>query len=114
MYSVGTCIYMYTCPFLCAFCYHAGKSTVAALLERFYDPQVGEICIDGHSLCSLDPSWVRGTVIGYINQEPILFATTILENIRYGNQSASDEQVQCIHTYAHSTVYVPPEHALHK
>ena len=70
-----------------------GKSTVAALLERFYDPQEGEVSIDGHSLLSLDPSWVRGKVIGYINQEPILFATTILENIRYGNQNATDEQV---------------------
>ena len=71
-----------------------GKSTVAALLERFYDPQEGEVSIDGHNLRSLDPSWVRANVIGYINQEPMLFATTIIENIRYGNQNATDEQVQ--------------------
>lgn len=79
---------------LCTFPFSPGKSTVAALLERFYDPQEGEVSIDGYNLRSLDPCWVRGKVIGYINQEPVLFATTILENIRYGNQNATDEQVK--------------------
>lgn len=50
------------------------------------------------SLCrdlrTLDPTWVRSNVIGYINQEPILFATSIIENIRYGRLSATDEEVQ--------------------
>ena len=78
---------------LCTFTLSPGKSTVAALLERFYDPQEGEVSIDGYNLRSLDPSWVREKVIGYINQEPVLFATTILENIRYGNQNATDQQV---------------------
>ncbi|XP_041379810.1 LOW QUALITY PROTEIN: mitochondrial potassium channel ATP-binding subunit-like [Gigantopelta aegis] len=71
----------------------AGKSTVAALLERFYDPDIGSIYIDGCDLCTLDPCWIRGSVIGYINQEPVLFATSIMENIRYGRPSASDEEV---------------------
>lgn len=44
-------------------------------------------------LRSLDPHWVRGTLIGFINQEPILFATSVMENIRYGKPSATDEQV---------------------
>ena len=44
-------------------------------------------------LCTLDPCWIRGSVIGYINQEPVLFATSIMENIRYGRPSASDEEV---------------------
>ena len=48
------------------------------------------LCSD---LCTLDPSWVRGSVIGYINQEPVLFATSIMENIRYGRPSASDKEV---------------------
>jgi ATP-binding cassette, subfamily B (MDR/TAP), member 8 len=70
-----------------------GKSTVAALLERFYDVQGGQITVDGQDIRSLDPSWLRGRAIGFINQEPILFATSILENIRYGKPSATDQEV---------------------
>lgn len=66
---------------------------MASLLERFYEPTEGKICLDGHALSSLDPSWLRGEVIGYINQEPVLFSGTIAENIRYGNPTASDDQV---------------------
>ena len=70
---------------------------MAALLERFYDPQDGGVYLDGHDLLSLDPSWVRGCVLGYINQEPVLFATSILENIRYGNPSSTDDEVmECL------------------
>lgn len=71
----------------------SGKSTVTNLLERFYDVDAGCIRIDGHDLRSLDPTWLRGRVIGFINQEPALFATTVLENIRYGRPSASDTEV---------------------
>lgn len=45
-----------------------GKSTVASLLERFYDPIGGVIMLDGLDIRTLDPSWLRGQVIGYINQ----------------------------------------------
>ena len=45
-----------------------GKSTIAALIERFYDVQGGEVIIDGLNIKELDPSWVRGELIGYINQ----------------------------------------------
>lgn len=45
-----------------------GKSTVAALLERFYDIDEGKISIDGVSLKELDPTWLRGKAIGFINQ----------------------------------------------
>ena len=71
----------------------AGKSTVAALLERFYEPQGGRIYLDHTPLDRLDPSWLREEIIGFINQEPVLFASSILENIRYGRPSASDEEV---------------------
>ena len=71
----------------------AGKSTVAALLERFYEPTGGKIYLDDSPLDELDPSWLRGRVLGFINQEPVLFATTIMENIRYGRPSASDQEV---------------------
>ncbi|XP_063142299.1 mitochondrial potassium channel ATP-binding subunit isoform X3 [Rattus norvegicus] len=70
-----------------------GKTTVASLLERFYDPTAGVVTLDGHDLRTLDPSWLRGQVIGFISQEPVLFATTIMENIRFGKLDASDEEV---------------------
>ncbi|KAL2097815.1 hypothetical protein ACEWY4_007022 [Coilia grayii] len=70
-----------------------GKSTVAALLERFYDPASGVIMLDGLDIKTLDPSWLRGKVIGFINQEPVLFGTSVMENIRFGKPEASDAEV---------------------
>ncbi|XP_055990780.1 mitochondrial potassium channel ATP-binding subunit [Sorex fumeus] len=70
-----------------------GKSTVAALLERFYDPTAGRVMLDGWDLRVLDPSWLRGQAIGFISQEPVLFGTTIMENIRFGKPDATDEEV---------------------
>ncbi|MDP6932483.1 MAG: ABC transporter transmembrane domain-containing protein [Myxococcota bacterium] len=70
-----------------------GKSTVAALMSRLYDPQVGRICLDGVPLTELDADWLRAQV-GVVSQEPILFATTIEENIRYGLPGAPDEEVE--------------------
>ncbi|XP_054975517.1 mitochondrial potassium channel ATP-binding subunit [Sorex araneus] len=70
-----------------------GKSTVAALLERFYDPTAGRVTLDGWDLRVLDPSWLRGQAIGFISQEPVLFGTTIMENIRFGKPEATDEEV---------------------
>lgn len=70
-----------------------GKTTVASLLERFYDPTAGVVTLDGWDLRTLDPSWLRGQVIGFISQEPVLFGTTIMENIRFGKLGASDEEV---------------------
>ncbi|CAO2603613.1 Mitochondrial potassium channel ATP-binding subunit [Lemmus lemmus] len=70
-----------------------GKTTVASLLERFYDPTAGMVTLDGHDLRTLDPFWLRGQVIGFISQEPVLFGTTIMENIRFGKVDASDEEV---------------------
>eukprot|EP00079_Xenopus_tropicalis_P036549 XP_017950320.1 PREDICTED: ATP-binding cassette sub-family B member 8, mitochondrial-like [Xenopus tropicalis] len=70
-----------------------GKSTVAALLERFYDPTEGAVQLDGVDIRILDPSWLRGEVIGFINQEPVLFGTTIIENIRFGRPDATDAEV---------------------
>ncbi|CAG9764190.1 unnamed protein product [Ceutorhynchus assimilis] len=71
-----------------------GKSTIVALLERFYDVDSGTVTIDGHNLKTLDPTWLRRKVLGLISQEPILFATTILENIRYGKPDATNEEVK--------------------
>lgn len=71
-----------------------GKSTLASLLERFYDCDNGSVTLDGIDIKQLDPKWVRGRCIGYINQEPSLFATTIMENIRYGRPEATDIEVK--------------------
>ena len=52
---------------------YTGKSTVAALLERFYDPDNGVVMLDGLDIQTLDLSWLRGQVIGFINQVRIFF-----------------------------------------
>lgn len=71
----------------------SGKSTIAWLIERFYDVDKGSIFIGGEEIKNLNPDWLRGRVIGFISQEPVLFATTILENIRYGKPNATDQEV---------------------
>lgn len=64
----------------------SGKSTIASLLLRLYDPLSGEITIDGIPVTQLDPAWLR-EVIGSVSQEPVLFSTTIRENLLYGAQN---------------------------
>jgi len=71
----------------------AGKSTVAALLSRFYDPDEGSVSLDGVGYAELDPEWLREQV-GVVSQEPILFATTISENILYGRPGAPPDEVE--------------------
>ncbi|XP_013194950.2 ATP-binding cassette sub-family B member 10, mitochondrial [Amyelois transitella] len=60
-----------------------GKSTIAALILRLYDPVKGRILLDGADIRELDPTWLRSH-IGYVSQEPVLFSGTIKENILYG------------------------------
>ncbi|KAJ8758929.1 hypothetical protein K2173_002708 [Erythroxylum novogranatense] len=68
----------------------SGKSTIISLLERFYDPESGNIFLDGHKLNSLQLPWLRSQ-IGLVNQEPLLFATSVKENILFGKEGASME-----------------------
>lgn len=70
-----------------------GKSTITSLLERFYEPLSGRVLLDNRDLKTLNLEWLRGQVIGLISQEPVLFATTIEENIRYGRPAAADSEV---------------------
>jgi ABC transporter fused permease/ATP-binding protein len=70
----------------------SGKSTIASLIPRFYDPRAGRILFDGQDLHSLDPEWLRRQ-IGIVAQEPILFSTTIEDNIRYGREDASEIEI---------------------
>ncbi|XP_045693759.1 mitochondrial potassium channel ATP-binding subunit [Phyllostomus hastatus] len=83
-----------------------GKTTVASLLERFYDPTAGTVTLDGRDLRTLDPSWLRGQVIGFISQEPVLFGTTIMENIRFGKPGASDEEVYAAAREANAHAFI--------
>ena len=70
----------------------AGKSTVASLIPRFYEPQQGSICIDGHNIMELKQKFLREN-IGLVNQNVFLFDSTIRENIMYGNLNADEEQL---------------------
>ncbi len=70
-----------------------GKSTIAALIGRLYDPQEGQITLDGAPLRDLDPAWLRHQ-IGAVAQEPILFSTSVADNIRYGRATATDAEVE--------------------
>lgn len=65
-----------------------GKSTLMQLIMRFYDPDQGYITVDGHNLKDIDLGWLRG-VIGYVGQEPVLFDTTIRENLLYAKEDAT-------------------------
>lgn len=70
----------------------SGKSTVIALIERFYDPMAGKVMIDGKDIRRLNLKSLR-LKIGLVQQEPVLFATSILENIAYGKDGATEEEV---------------------
>ena len=61
-------------------------------MQRFYDVDSGTISIDGVDLRKVSLKWLRAT-LGLVSQEPVLFATSIIENIRYGKDGATDEQV---------------------
>jgi ABC transporter fused permease/ATP-binding protein len=83
----------------------AGKSTVAQLVMRFYDPKGGRVLVDGHDLRSLDPHALRER-IGIVSQEPVLFAATIEENIRYGRPDATREEVEAAAKAANAHTFV--------
>jgi len=71
----------------------AGKSTVLSLLLRFHDPQAGAVRIDGIDLRDVDPAPLRAQV-ALVPQQPVLFASSAMDNIRYGRLEASDEEVR--------------------
>ncbi len=71
----------------------SGKSTTISLLQRFYEPQEGEILVDGHNLADVAARSLRRQ-FGVVLQEGFLFSGTIRDNIRYGRLEASDEEVE--------------------
>ncbi len=70
----------------------AGKTTIAALINRFYDPQKGRILIGNQDIRNVTLESLHDTV-ALIAQEPYLFDDTVLENLRYGRPSATDEEI---------------------
>ncbi len=83
----------------------SGKSTVASLLARFYDPAGGMVRYDGADVRALDPDWLRRQV-GMVSQEPVLFAASIADNIRYGRPSATDAEVEAAARVANAHVFI--------
>lgn len=70
-----------------------GKSTILQLMLRLYDPDEGRILIDGHDLRDLDLEWLREQ-IGYVGQEPVLFAGSIRDNLKFYASNATDQDIE--------------------
>ncbi|KAK1320771.1 ABC transporter B family member 6 [Acorus calamus] len=71
----------------------SGKSTIIGLIERFYDPVAGQALLDGRDLKSYNLRWLRNH-LGLVQQEPVIFSTTIRENIIYARHNASDAEIK--------------------
>ncbi|KAG8183769.1 hypothetical protein JTE90_002406 [Oedothorax gibbosus] len=70
-----------------------GKSTIIQLILRFYDTDQGAVLLDENNVRDLNVGWLRDQ-IGLVGQEPVLFSTTIAENIRYGKRDATHEEIE--------------------
>ncbi|CAN8307072.1 unnamed protein product, partial [Cochlearia groenlandica] len=70
-----------------------GQSTIISLIERYYDPVAGQVLLDGRDLKSYNLRWLRSNM-GLIQQEPIIFSTTIRENIIYARHNASEAEMK--------------------
>jgi ABC-type multidrug transport system fused ATPase/permease subunit len=73
----------------------SGKSTTVALILRFYDPLAGTVLLDGHDVKTLNIQWLR-SLLGLVQQEPVLFNLSIHDNIAYGNntQEVTQDQIE--------------------
>ncbi|CAF3345962.1 unnamed protein product [Rotaria sp. Silwood1] len=84
-----------------------GKSTIASLIERFYDPQSGTIYFGSQPLNSIDPQWLRENV-SFVNQEPSLFACSIRDNITFGidENNISLDDIQSVAKQANAHEFI--------
>ncbi|GKY99873.1 hypothetical protein MPSEU_000941000 [Mayamaea pseudoterrestris] len=83
-----------------------GKSTVVALLQRFYDVNSGSIRIDGRDIRSYDLKWLRSSM-GFVQQEPTLFGLTCRENITYGvDRSVTDKELEDVCRMANAYEFI--------
>ena len=83
----------------------AGKTTAFQLLLRFHDPQTGRVLIDGVDVRDADPHDVRRQ-LALVPQDPVIFATSVLENVRYGRPDASDDDVRAACDAAYATEFI--------
>ncbi|MBN3573207.1 ABC transporter ATP-binding protein/permease [Vibrio neptunius] len=88
----------------------AGKTTLFELLQRFYDPQSGQVTLGGADIRQMSPSALRQQM-ALVPQQPALFSNNVLHNIRYGNPAATDEQVveAAKKAYAHDFIMQLPQ-----
>ncbi|CAF4868056.1 unnamed protein product, partial [Rotaria sp. Silwood1] len=75
------------------------------LIQRFYDPDQGRVLLDGKDIKTLNVAWLRSH-IGIVSQEPVLFTGSIEENIRFGKQDATDEEVQAAAKMANAHEFI--------
>ncbi|XP_071741605.1 ABC transporter B family member 11-like isoform X2 [Rutidosis leptorrhynchoides] len=83
----------------------SGKSTVISLIERFYDPQKGEVLIDGINVKDYQLKWLRGK-ISLVSQEPVLFSSTIRDNIAYGKDGATIDEIKVAAELANAAKFI--------
>jgi ATP-binding cassette subfamily B protein len=83
----------------------AGKTTLFQLLLRFYDPQSGVVRVDGVDVRSADPRDVRAR-LAVVPQDPVIFATSVLENVRYGRPDATEAEVRRACDAAHASEFI--------
>ncbi|KAL8527119.1 hypothetical protein ACS0TY_005115 [Phlomoides rotata] len=83
----------------------SGKSTVISLIERFYDPHDGQVLIDGINLKEYQLKWIRSK-IGLVSQEPVLFSGSIKENIAYGKDGATTEEIRMAAEQANAAKFI--------
>ncbi|CAN6935762.1 unnamed protein product [Brassica oleracea] len=83
----------------------SGKSTVISLIERFYDPNSGQVLIDGVDLKEFQLKWIRGK-IGLVSQEPVLFSSSIMENIGYGKVGATVQEIEAAAKLANAAKFI--------
>ncbi|CAH0585608.1 unnamed protein product [Chrysodeixis includens] len=82
-----------------------GKSTIIQLISRYYDVTSGSVCVDNIDVRELSVRWLRSQ-IGLVRQEPVLFNTTVRENIRYGREDATDQEIQAAAKQANAHQFI--------
>lgn len=83
----------------------SGKSTILNLIPRFYDPTSGQVLVDGTDVREMDPAELRSR-IGFVPQKALLFTGTIRDNMKYGNPSATDEEIFAACDIAQATEFI--------
>lgn len=88
----------------------SGKSTVVGILNRLYEFESGSVTIDGHDIRELNVKWLR-TVIGTVQQEPVVFNATVEENLKLGCATLSEMQMveACRIANAHDFIQALPQ-----